>query len=208
MKKYIKQILAILAIILIVSGVISYNFLFINKKETKNTIIPSQTPAFATSSLQWKKFVDKEDGFSFEYPSDMSVATDFLTQKELDMSEDTPDSLTVSMTNINDIIGGDKIFYDNQIHFRTKSRILFENDPEYAFFGLTPKERDFTNNYSFRKIITSTSTDGAVNFKPIGGYYRSGKNIIYIFTEMCKTGNEMRCNYVFEHMLDSIEFLQ
>lgn len=71
MKKYIKRILAILAIVLIVFGI----FLYTNFSQKKNTGVekigyPAIDSSFSTSSIQWKKFFDDKDGVTFEYPQD------------------------------------------------------------------------------------------------------------------------------------------
>jgi len=209
MKKYIKQILAILAIILIVLGI----FLYITFSPKNNTMIekigyPIIDSSFATSSIQWKKFVDEKDKVSFEYPSDNIVKVIDFDPNNIGETWTVPSSIEI-LSPLRDGL------MQVEISMMTRDRVISTyTDASSAKSGeqeflseLTPKEKDLSNNYSFRKIITTQSTVTTDKEVIYTGYYRKINNFISLRIPGC-TKEDTKCIYVFEHVLDSIEFLQ
>lgn len=178
---------------------------YIDEKEVVKIGYPAINPSFATSSIQWKKFVDEKDKVSFEYPADMDVTILIPSIPDYDSGNMyIPYSVKISFKDKNNFVTEPKPYTDNAIYFMTQSMIQLTNSGPVPY-GLTAEESDLTSCYSFKKIIPDVYGNA---FNPLVGYYKLGDKLFKMKSVLCKPNEEMRCNYVFEHVLGSIEFLQ
>jgi len=196
MKKYIKQILATLAIILIVLGI----FLYITFSPKNNTVIekigyPTMDSSFVTPNITWVKYIDKNDEVSFEYPSDWKIFPG--TNNNLYIYPPTESYI---------ITDGGVV---NTISINLENYTISKN-LGLAVFGEEYKKYIGQN---IRKIDIGNGDPDYVE-----GKYFSNNKVLKISTsllcgpvekDMCqKTNHRSYMLYIFEHVLDSIEFLQ
>jgi len=177
---------------------------YIDEKEVVKIGYPVVDSYFATSSIKWEKIVDEKDGISFEYPLDMTVTIKAFSQEAYDMGEDyVPYSVEILFKEEKDWVITTKPYTNNFIYFMTKPMIELTNSGS-ALYGLTAEESDLTSCYSFKKIIPDVYGNA---FNSLVGYYKLGDKLFKMKSTLCKPNEEVRCNYVFEHILDSIHFI-
>jgi len=157
-----------------------------DNKEIIKIGYPVIDSSFATSTITWKKYMDKEDGVSFEYPSEWKAYSAVSLARILPPNGELITAYEGNLDNTVDI------------------------DFNYKDYTLSPIETEYVKkNVPFKTIKTHTDYDTLVAY-----YYTQSKMIqMDLIIEcpnnykICSYPNyKIRMTYIFEHILDSMEY--
>ena len=178
---------------------------------TRLLLVPMASPA-SPDGVVWLRYMSSNAKISFDYPASWNITDQEWTGVRAgDQNEtQTYDSLWACPPD-SELVAGEKGGVDNCIIFFTKSRILHPPaesfDEAGIFVDFNGLIQDSLNQKGSGNKMEQNPSSGLPLQINLTGVYQDQENLVGLTQSLCAVGQDAECELNFQHVLNSVQFL-